>query len=208
MVETEGNMRDYVMPVRRMVKRGFDICVSGVGMVVFSPLFIAFWLAIKFTSKGPAVFRQERIGYEGRPFVLYKFRTMTERSESDGVPMLCKENDERLTKIGKFLRSHHLDEMPQLWNVFVGDMSLVGPRPERAYFIKKIMEKNPDYELLYQIRPGVFSYATLYNGYTDTMEKMLHRLDMDLEYLRTWTPGGDLKIIFLTLVAILTGKRF
>lgn len=208
MILSERNKEDFVLSVRQVVKRCFDIVVSGMGMLLFFPVFITIWITIKLTSKGPAVYKQVRIGYQGKPFTLYKFRTMKEHSEDGGVPVLCKENDERLTKIGGFLRSHHLDEMPQLWNVFVGDMSIVGYRPERAYFIEKIMKENPDYELLFQIRPGVFSYATLYNGYTDTMEKMLRRLEMDLDYLHTWTLWTDVKIIFLTLVAILTGKRF
>ena len=110
--------------------------------------------------------------------------------------------------MGRFLREHHLDELPQLWNVLRGEMSFVGPRPERKFFIDKIMAVNPDYELLYQLRPGLFSLATLYNGYTDTMEKMLERLRMDLEYLRGRSLWLDVKIIYLTVASILSGKKF
>ncbi len=191
------------------VKRFFDFLVSIVGMVVFSPLFLVIYIAIKREDGGKVIFRQERVGYHGKPFILYKFRSMAATSEADGKPALCKgENDKRLTHVGRFLREHHLDELPQLWNVCKGDMSLVGPRPERKFFIDKIMAVNPDYELLYQLRPGLFSSATLYNGYTDTMEKMLVRLRMDLEYLYNHSLWIDAKIIFKTVFSILTGKKF
>lgn len=198
-----------VSSVECCVKRVFDIFISIVGMVVFSPLFLAVYIAIKREDGGDAIFRQERIGYGGKPFTLYKFRSMAVTSESDGKPMLCSgKGDERLTSVGLFLREHHLDELPQLWNVCKGDMSLVGYRPERKFFIDKIMAINPDYELLYQMRPGVFSMATLYNGYTDTMEKMLERLRMDLDYLYNHSLWIDIKIIFLTVYSILSGKKF
>ena len=133
---------------------------------------------------------------------------MSVSSEADGTPLLYKENDERLTKIGKFLRLHHLDEFPQLWNVLKGDMSIVGPRPERPYFVEKIKAINPNYELLYQLRPGLVSPATLYNGYADSMDKMLERLRMDLEYLHNRSLWLDFKIIWLTAVSIFSGKKF
>lgn len=190
------------------LKRIFDCAAGCGGMVVFSPLYLAIYIAIKCESKGPAIFRQERIGRGGKPFTLYKFRSMKITSESDGKPALCKQGDARLTKVGKFIREHHLDELPQLWNVAKGDMSFVGPRPERQYYIDKIIEVNPEYERLYELRPGLFSYATLYNGYTDTLEKMLKRLDYDLEYLQTRTMGMDTKIIFRTVWSILSGKKF
>ena len=113
-----------------------------------------------------------------------------------------------MTKVGRFLREHHLDELPQLFNVFKGDMSFVGPRPERLYFIEKIRKENPDYDYVLQMRPGLTSKATIYNGYTDTMEKMLIRLDMDLEYLRTRSLWVDLKLIFTTFIYIVNGKKF
>lgn len=190
------------------LKRVFDCTASCGGMIVFSPLFLAIYLAVKCDSKGPAIFKQERIGRNGKPFTLYKFRSMKVTSESDGKPALCSDGDKRLTKVGKFIREHHLDELPQLWNVAKGDMSFVGPRPERKYYIDKIMEVNPEYERLYELRPGLFSYATLHNGYTDTLEKMLKRLDYDLEYLRTRSLSMDTKIIFKTVWSILSGKKF
>lgn len=190
------------------VKRCFDVVCSIIGMIVFSPLFLVCYIAIKREDHGPAIFKQERVGYRGKIFTLYKFRSMRVTAEADGRPALCKHGDSRLTHVGRFLREHHLDELPQLWNVLVGDMSFVGPRPERQFFVEKIMEENPDYELLFQLRPGLFSPATLYNGYTDTMEKMLKRLEMDLDYLSNRSLWLDLKIIFLTVYSILSGKKF
>lgn len=190
------------------LKRILDCVASGLGLIVFSPLFLIIWIAIRLESSGPAIFSQERIGYLGRPFTIYKFRSMRIDSEKDGRPALCSKDDSRLTKVGKFLRDHHLDELPQLWNVFRGDMSFVGPRPERKYFIDKIMQLNDSYERLYQLRPGLFSWATLYNGYTDTMDKMLTRLHMDIDYLENRTLVMDTKIIWLTVMSIITGKKF
>ncbi len=190
------------------LKRILDCVASGLGLIVFSPLFLIIWIAIRLESSGPAIFSQERIGYLGRPFTIYKFRSMRIDSEKDGHPALCSKDDSRLTKVGKFLRDHHLDELPQLWNVFRGDMSFVGPRPERKYFIDKIMQLNDSYERLYQLRPGLFSWATLYNGYTDTMDKMLTRLHMDIDYLENRTLVMDTKIIWLTVMSIITAKKF
>ena len=196
------------MTIKLLAKRLTDIVVSGLGMIILSPVYLVAAIAIRIESPGGSIFSQERIGYKGKPFTLYKFRSMVRNAENNGVPALCAEEDARLTKVGAFLRNHHLDELPQLWNVFTGDMSMVGYRPEREYFIERIKEHNPDYSRLFAMRPGVFSYATLYNGYTATMEKMLTRLKMDLEYLDNWTLWTDIKIMFLTAVAILTGKRF
>ena len=155
------------------------------------------------------IYAQERIGLHGKPFKIYKFRTMRTDAEAAGVPELAEgEEDPRLTRAGRFLRAHHLDELPQLWNVFKGDMSFIGYRPERAYYIDKIMERNPRYRFLYQMRPGITSYATLYNGYTSTLEKMLTRLDMDLYYLRTRSVWTDIRVLGLTFLRIVAGKRF
>ena len=191
----------------KRLKRAFDVLVALCGLLVFSPAFVVLYFVIRHEDGGPAIFRQERIGRGGRPFMLYKFRSMTVTAEKDG-PALYVKGDKRLTKVGRFLREHHLDERPQLWNVLKGDMSVVGYRPERQFFVEKIMAVNPDYERLYEMRPGLFSSATLYNGYTDTMEKMLERLRMDLEYLGNWNLWLDIKIIFLTSMSIITGKKF
>ncbi len=200
--------KDAMSPSARCIKRIIDILASFFGLVFLSPLYLIIWLAIKIEDGTGGIFKQERVGYQGKPFTIYKFRSMIADSEDDGVPQLCQEKDNRLTRVGRFLRDHHLDELPQLWNILIGDMSLVGPRPERPYFAEKIMEQNPDYQYVYLMRPGIFSPATLYNGYTDTMEKMLERLRMDLEYLTHRSIGYDFKIIFLTVASIVTGKKF
>ena len=191
----------------RAVKRTFDIVASFCGLIVFSPAFAYVYYLLWRQADGPVIYRQERIGLGGRPFNILKFRTMRADSESNGVPQLAEKNDDRLTPVGKFLRSHHLDELPQLWNVFVGDMSFVGYRPERRYFIDQIVKVNPDYECLYQTRPGITSMATIYNGYTDTLEKMLIRLQMDLEYLQRRNLWLDLRIILTTVNLIGHGKK-
>ena len=191
------------------MKRLFDLICVFFASIVFMPFIIAVYIAIKIEDGGPAIFRQERIGKGGKPFMLYKFRSMRVDAEKGGKPQLWSgEEDERLTKVGKFIRNHHLDELPQFWNIWKGDMSFVGYRPERQYFIDKIMAENPDYAKLYAMRPGVFSEATLYNGYTDTMEKMLKRLEMDLEYVQKQNLWLDITIIFKTGISILTGKKF
>ncbi len=181
---------------------------SFLGLIVFSPLILAFSLILSF-SDGPVIFRQERIGYKGRPFIIYKFRTMRVDAESHGmIPRHAEERNMYLTPFGGFLRAHHLDELPQLWNVLKGDMSFVGPRPERQYFIDQINRETDDYRYIYLMRPGVTSYATIYNGYTDTMEKMLKRLEYDLEYLDRRTVFTDLWIMLKTLFSVFSGKKF
>lgn len=197
-----------ISPAACLLKRSFDIVLSLLGLILFSPVFLVICWAIKREDHGDVIFKQERIGYEGRPFMLYKFRSMRMSAEADGKPALCQQGDKRLTGVGRFLREHHLDELPQLWNVLKGEMSFVGYRPERRFFVDKIMSINPDYVLLYQLRPGLFSHATLYNGYTDSMSKMLERLRMDLDYLYHRSLWLDTKIIFLTVFSILAGKKF
>ena len=199
---------DGMSTIERAVKRVFDFTASLIGLILLSPAFLAVYIMLKRQNDGPILFRQERIGYHGQPFYILKFRTMRMDSESEGTPQLARKSDDRLTPVGKFLREHHLDELPQLWNVLVGDMSFVGPRPERRYFIDKIMAINPDYEYIYLMRPGLTSMATIYNGYTDTMEKMLIRLQMDLEYLKKRSLWLDVKIVFTTVRYIVYGKKF
>jgi len=189
------------------MKRAIDLILSALCLIIFSPLLLVCYLAIKIGG-GPAIYKQERIGKGGRPFYIYKFRSMVIDAEKEGEELLQQDNDPRLTKIGRFLRSHHLDELPQLWNVFIGDMAFVGYRPERKYYIDQIMERDPRYERLYEIRPGVTSYATLYNGYTDTMEKMLRRLELDLYYLEHRSLSFDTKLLVKTFINIIFGKKF
>lgn len=189
----------------RNVKRIVDCMIAVILMILFSPLFLICYLAVKSEDGGPAIFKQERIG---RPFYIYKFRSMRLDAEKHGPALYAGGKDGRLTRIGKFLREHHLDELPQLWNVFCGDMAFIGPRPERQFFIDQIMKEDPRYRFLFQIRPGVTSYATLYNGYTDTLEKMVRRLRYDLFYLEHRSWGFDFKILFMTFMSIVFGKKF
>ena len=199
---------DGMNEVERNVKRVFDFLVAFVALVVFSPLFIVCYFAVKHEDGGPAIFKQERIGRFGRPFYIYKFRSMRVDAEKNGPALYQHERDTRMTKVGRFLREHHLDELPQLWNIVRGDMSFIGPRPERNFYIDQIMKLDPRYAYLYQIRPGVTSYATLYNGYTDTMEKMLKRLELDLYYLKHRSWWFDITILFKTFVNLAIGKKF
>lgn len=189
-------------------KRIIDFLIAAGCLIIFSPLFLICYIAVKWEDGGPAFYQQERIGLYGKPFFIYKFRSMRVDAEKDGSALYQHEKDDRMTKVGKFLRDHHLDELPQLWNVLKGDMAFIGPRPERQYYIDQIIQRNPRYTELYQIRPGVTSYATLYNGYTDTLEKMLKRLELDLYYLEHRSWWFDMKILFKTFISIVFGKKF
>jgi lipopolysaccharide/colanic/teichoic acid biosynthesis glycosyltransferase len=187
-------------------KRTTDIILALICLMVLSPLILFIYLSIRIA--GPAIYKQERIGKGGKPFFIYKFRSMKVNAEENGIELLQSENDPRITRIGRILRMHHLDELPQLFNVLIGDMSFVGYRPERQHYINQIMQQDARYEYLYQIRPGITSYATLYNGYTDTMEKMLKRLEMDLDYLKRRSWWEDIKIMCLTAFYVATGRKF
>lgn len=199
---TEQHMSDAEL----CIKRAFDIFVSTIGLIILSPLFLLIALRIKCGSKGPVFYSQERIGLYGIPFRIIKFRTMIDHAESDGVPHLTLDNDPRITSAGKWLRKYRLDELPQLYNILCGDMSIVGPRPERRYFIEKIMAKAPYYCLLYKVRPGLTSWGPIRVGYTDTMEKMIDRLNADIVYVENMSLLLDLKILFFTIGVIVRGK--
>lgn len=207
-VDNPRYIYDGMNELERNVKRMIDFFIALICLIVFSPLFLVCYILIKREDGGPAIYSQERIGRFGRPFVMYKFRSMKVDAEKDGPQLYSHENDTRMTKVGRFLRDHHLDELPQLYNVLKGDMAFIGPRPERKYYIDKILKHDPRYTCLYQIRPGVTSYATLYNGYADTMEKMLRRLDLDLYYLEHRSWWLDAKILVKTFIYIVSGKVF
>lgn len=192
------------------MKRFLDFLIACVCIIVFAPLFVICFIAILLEDGQPAIYSQERIGLHGKPFNIYKFRSMRRDAEQEGPQLLLDGamNDPRLTRVGRFLRARHLDELPQLWNILRGDMAFIGYRPERKFYIDQIMERDPRYELLYKIRPGVTSYATLYNGYTDTIEKMLRRLELDLYYLEHQSMWFDTKVLFKTFISIVFGKKF
>ena len=204
----EIESHDAMGKLQRCVKRAFDFAAALVGLIICFPLFLLIGILITYQSNGPIFFRQIRIGYKGRPFAIFKFRTMSSVVEEEGPQLVAKCDNSNSTRLEQFLRGHHLDELPQLWNVLRGDMSFVGPRPERKYFIDKIMEQTDRYQLIYEMRPGLTSEATLYNGYTDTMEKMLRRMEMDIHYLEHRTLWLDFTIIIKTVLKIIIGKKF
>ena len=198
---------DYHMTDAELcIKRAFDIVASALGLILLSPLFALIALQVKLSSRGPVFYSQERIGLYGLPFHIYKFRTMIEHAEEEGLPQLTHDNDPRITKIGHWLRKYRLDELPQLWNILRGDMSIVGPRPERPFFIEQIMKEAPYYCLLYKVRPGLTSWGPIRVGYTDTTEKMIERLNCDIVYVENMSLLLDLKILFFTTGVIIKGK--
>lgn len=198
---TEHNMSDQQL----CMKRACDILFSLLCMVILSPLYLLIYILVWCTSEGPAIYRQERIGLYGRSFQILKFRTMKIGAESS-TPLLSTDDDPRVTLVGKFLRKYRLDELPQMWNILRGDMSIVGPRPERRYFIEQIEQQAPYYCLLYKIRPGLTSWGPIKVGYTDTIEKMIRRLNYDIVYMENMSLSLDVKILFYTINVILDGK--
>lgn len=198
---------DYHMTDAELcIKRAFDIVASALGLILLSPLFALIALQVKLSSRGPVFYSQERIGLYGLPFRIFKFRTMIDHAEEAGLPQLTHDNDPRITKIGHWLRKYRLDELPQLWNILRGDMSIVGPRPERPFFIEQIMKEAPYYCLLYKVRPGLTSWGPIRVGYTDTTEKMIERLNCDIVYVENMSLLLDLKILFFTTGVIIRGK--
>lgn len=180
-----------------IAKRGMDILVSIIGILVSSPIMIASAIAIKCTSKGPVIFKQERIGLHNKPFMMYKFRTMEVQKPGAEKKGWTVKDDPRVTRIGKLLRRTSMDELPQLFNILIGDMSIVGPRPERPQFVEKFREEIPRYMVKHQVRPGLTGWAQI-NGYRgDTSIK--RRIEYDIFYIENWTMSFDIKIMFLTL---------
>lgn len=187
------------------VKRFSDIVISVVALVILTPFLIYFMIRVKRDSKGSVFYKQERIGRYGKPFNILKFRTMHEGSEV-GTPRLSSANDDRITNAGRVLRKYRIDEIPQFWNIIRGDMSLVGPRPERRYYINRIIEDAPYYCLLYKIRPGLTSWGPIKIGYSDSIEKMIERLNYDIIYLDNMSLLTDMKILLYTIEIVFKGK--
>lgn len=198
---TDHKMSDSAL----CIKRAFDIVASLLAMLFLSPIYLLLSVLVAVTSHGPVIYCQERIGLHGKPFRILKFRTMYLNSEPD-TPLLSRDNDPRITPVGHFMRKYRLDELPQMWNIFRGDMSIVGPRPERGYFIDQIVKEAPYYCLLYKIRPGLTSWGPIKVGYTDTIEKMVDRLNYDIMYMENMSIQLDLKILFFTIRVICDGK--
>ena len=187
------------------VKRIFDVVISVLAMVILSPVYLVTAIIVKATSPGPVFFTQERVGYHGKPFKMHKFRSMYVDAESKG-PALSKDNDPRITPFGRFMRKVRLDEIPQFYNVFKGTMSLVGPRPERQYYIDQIVRRAPEYLLLQRVKPGITSWGQVKYGYASNVDEMVERLRYDLLYLDNMSITTDLKILLYTVIIIIQGR--
>ena len=192
-------------PAAQNIKLFLDKVCSVVALVLLSPLFAYIAWRVKKDSPGPIFFRQERIGYLGEPFMMYKFRTMYVNAEENG-PLLASEDDCRITPFGRIMRKYRLDELPQFWNVLKGDMSLVGPRPERKYFIDEIVKKAPYYYLLHNVRPGITSLGMVKYGYAENVDKMIERMEYDILYYENMSLTLDLTILIYTVKTVITGK--
>ncbi len=188
------------------VKRLFDIVASAFALVLLSPLYAAVALAIKLDSRGPVFYLQERVGRHNVPFRIIKFRSMVSDAERGGAPQLTQDDDPRVTRVGHFLRKYRIDELPQFWNVLKGDMSIVGPRPERQFFVDQIQQRVPSYALLHQVRPGITSLGMVKYGYAKNVDEMLERLNYDLLYLENMSLINDMKIMIYTVKIVFTGR--
>lgn len=197
--------RTQMSPSTRNLKRVSDVVISFFTLLLISPLLLVIAILVKCDSRGPVFYRQQRIGYHKKPFYIYKFRSMKVDAEVSG-PALSTLNDPRITRLGRVLRKYRLDELPNFWNVLRGDMSIVGPRPEREYYIKQILAKAPYYTLIHQVRPGITSWGMVKYGYASDVEGMIERLKYDLLYIENVSMLVDLKILFYTVQIVVTGK--
>jgi lipopolysaccharide/colanic/teichoic acid biosynthesis glycosyltransferase len=188
-----------------VIKTLIDYSVSIICLILLIPVILLLAIAIRISGNGPVIYSQKRIGKSGKTFSIYKFRSMYSGTE-EGVPLISDKNDKRITTLGRFMRKHKLDEIPNFINVLKGEMSLIGPRPEQKYFVDQILPKAPEYKLLHNIKPGITSWGQVKYGYASTVNEMIERLDYELTYLENRSLWFDLKVAFYTIGIILKGK--